>query len=167
MAQWTKGFKCSSVEGFDVVDLLKQAITRRNDVTIDVVAILNDTTGCLMSCAWKEPKCRVGLILGTGTNACCLEDVEKVTTFNPEKDDVNEPDHVVVNTEWGAFGDKGELDFVRTKWDEEVYVMSLNPGKQTFDKMISGMYMGELVRLVVEDVVDEGLIFFNRNTNKL
>ena len=167
LAQWTKGFKCSSVEGFDVVDLLKQAITRRNDVTIDVVAILNDTTGCLMSCAWKEPKCRIGLILGTGTNACYLEDVEKVTTFNPEKDDVNEPDHVVVNTEWGALGNKGELDFVRTKWDEEVDAMSLNPGKQTFEKMISGMYMGELVRLVVEDVVDEGLIFFNQNTNKL
>jgi len=24
----------------------------------------------------------------------------------------NEPHHVVVNTEWGAFGDKGELDFI-------------------------------------------------------
>ena len=167
LAQWTKGFKCSSVEGFDVVDLLKQAIERRNDVTIDVVAILNDTTGCLMSCAWKEPKCRIGLILGTGTNACYLEDVEKVTTFNPENDDSNEPDHVVVNTEWGAFGDNSELDFVRTKWDEEVDAMSLNPGKQTFEKMISGMYMGELVRLVVEDMVEEGLMFLNQNTNRI
>eukprot|EP00092_Neocalanus_flemingeri_P034173 GFUD01037166.1.p1 GENE.GFUD01037166.1~~GFUD01037166.1.p1 ORF type:complete len:544 (+),score=125.53 GFUD01037166.1:103-1734(+) len=167
LAQWTKGFKCSSVEGFDVVDLLKQAIERRNDVTIDVVAILNDTTGCLMSCAWKEPKCRIGLILGTGTNACYLEDVEKVTTFNPENYDSNGHDHVVVNTEWGAFGDNGELDFVRTKWDEEVDAMSLNPGKQTFEKMISGMYMGELVRLVVKDMVEEGLMFLNQNTNKL
>ena len=167
LAQWTKGFKCSSVEGFDVVDLLKQAIERRNDVTIDVVAILNDTTGCLMSCAWKEPKCRIGLILGTGTNACYLEDVEKVTTFNPDNDDSNEPDHVVVNTEWGAFGDNSELDFVRTKWDEEVDAMSLNPGKQTFEKMISGMYMGELVRLVVEDMVEEGLMFLNQNTNRI
>ncbi len=26
-----------------------------------------------MSCAWKEPKCRIGLIVGTGTNACYLE----------------------------------------------------------------------------------------------
>ncbi len=25
---------------------------------------------------------------------------------------LNEPHHVVVNTEWGAFGDKGELDFI-------------------------------------------------------
>lgn len=27
----------------------------------------------------------------------------------------------------------------------QVDAMSLNPGKQTFEKMISGMYMGELV----------------------
>ena len=67
--------------------------------------------------------------------------------------------HMVVNTEWGAFGDKGELDYVKTKWDEEVKehllggfkfrfkvdARSLNPGQQTFEKMISGMYMGELV----------------------
>ena len=45
-----------------------------------MVAILNDTTGCLMSTAWREPKCRIGLILGTGTNACYLEDVQVVFT---------------------------------------------------------------------------------------
>ena len=47
-------------------------------------------------------------------------------------------DHMVVNTEWGAFGDNGELDFVRTKWDKAVDEMSVNPGKQIFEKMISG-----------------------------
>ena len=48
---------------------------------------------------------------------------------------------MIVNTEWGAFGDNQELDFIRTKWDEAVDAGSLNPGKQTFEKMISGMYM--------------------------
>ena len=65
---WTKGFKCEGVEGSDVVALLKKSIEKRGDVKIDVAAILNDTTGCLMSCAWKNPKCRIGLIIGTGTN---------------------------------------------------------------------------------------------------
>ena len=65
---WTKGFKCEGVEGSDVVGLLKKSIEKRGDVKIDVAAILNDTTGCLMSCAWKNPKCRIGLIIGTGTN---------------------------------------------------------------------------------------------------
>ena len=74
-----KGFKCSGVEGQDVVKLLKKAISKRGDIRVDVSAILNDTTGCLMSCAWKNPKCRIGLIIGTGTNACYLEDMDKVS----------------------------------------------------------------------------------------
>ena len=69
-----------------------------------VCAILNDTTGCLMSCAWKEPKCRIGMILGTGTNACYLEDVDNVGTWDGDHGD--QPQHVIINTEWGAFGDK-------------------------------------------------------------
>ena len=64
--------------GNDVVALLKRAIDARDDIRVDVAAILNDTTGCLMSCAWENPKCRIGLIIGTGTNACYLEDMDKV-----------------------------------------------------------------------------------------
>ena len=66
------------ISGEDVVKLLKKAINGRNDVKIEVAAILNDTTGCLLSCAWKNPKCRIGMIIGTGTNACYLEDMDKV-----------------------------------------------------------------------------------------
>ena len=40
-----KGFSCSDVEGHDVVEQLQEAIQRRNDVKIEVCAILNDTTG--------------------------------------------------------------------------------------------------------------------------
>ena len=129
LAQWTKGFKCSSVEGNDVVELLRMAIDRRGDVKIDVLAILNDTTGTLMSSAWKDPKCRIGLILGTGTNACYLEDVRNVSTFTSDTDDDT---HVIINTEWGAFGDNNELEFVRTRWDRQVDHKSLNPGQRLF-----------------------------------
>ena len=66
LVRWTKGFQCSGVEGEDVVQLLKQAIERRGDISINTAAIINDTTGCLISCAWKEQKCRIGLILGRG-----------------------------------------------------------------------------------------------------
>ena len=70
------------------------------------------------SCAWKDNRCRVGLILGTGTNACYLEDVKNIETLDQQG--FSEQDHMVVNTEWGAFGDNGELDFIKTKWDENV-----------------------------------------------
>ena len=45
--------------------------------------------------------------------------------------------------------------------------MIIDPGQQTFEKMISGMYMGELVRLVMLDMVDEGLMLVDHDTEKL
>jgi len=164
LISWTKGFSCEGVEGKDVVGLLQEAIARRGDIKIDVAAILNDTTGCLMACAWKNPKCRIGIIIGTGTNACYLEDIDNVGTWNGDN---NEPKHVIINTEWGAFGNQGELDFILTKWDREVDRDSINPGKQIFEKMISGMYMGEVVRQVLVDLIEEGLIFNKDNIEKL
>ena len=61
----------------------------------------------------------------------------------------------------------GELDFVRTKWDMAVDEFSVNPGNHIFEKMISGMYMGELIRQVLLDLMKDDLIFFNCNRERL
>lgn len=56
----------------DVIDLLSAACKRKGlDVTLE--ALVNDTVGTLMARAYSDPKCRVGVILGTGTNACYRE----------------------------------------------------------------------------------------------
>ncbi|KOB66739.1 Hexokinase [Operophtera brumata] len=139
LQRWTKGFSCSGVVGEDVVQGLKDAIARRGDISVSVMGILNDATGTLMSCAHKEPDCRVGVIIGTGSNACYVEKTEHCEMFDgePGKSDL------LVNTEWGAFGDDGALDLIRT--DQE--------------KMISGMYLGELVRLALVKFTKMGLLF--------
>ncbi|CAK9795727.1 Hexokinase type 2 [Anthophora plagiata] len=158
LVRWTKGFNCSGVVNKDVVALLEDAIARRKDVKIDVCAILNDTTGTLMSCAWKNRNCRIGLIVGTGTNACYVEKTENVQCAIPGSYSQQKP-HMLINTEWGAFGEGGVLDFVTTEFDRDIDENSINPSKQLFEKMISGMYMGELTRLVLEKVVNAGLLF--------
>ncbi|KAF0760552.1 hexokinase type 2-like [Aphis craccivora] len=160
---WTKGFDCSGVVGEDVVKLLKSAIKKRKDVKIDVCGILNDTTGTLMSCAWKTPNTKIGLIVGTGCNACYVEKVENVELFDGDK---IKP-HVIVNTEWGAFGDDGKLDAIRTKYDREIDEDSLNPRKQRFEKMISGMYMGEIVRLAIVDLANQNKLFEGRLSEQM
>ncbi|EEB16350.1 Hexokinase type, putative [Pediculus humanus corporis] len=162
LERWTKGFNCSGVIGEDVVRLLREALQRRHDVQIDVCAILNDTTGTLMSCAWKNQNCRIGLIVGTGSNACYVEKTDEVETFNG----CNKKPYVVVNTEWGAFGDDGCLDFIRTSYDIDLDKNSINPGKQVFEKMISGMYIGELVRLIIVHFIELGLLF-NGNSSEI
>lgn len=163
LEQWTKGFNCSGCVGEDVVQLLKDALARRNDVQIDVCAILNDTTGTLMSCAWKNFNCRIGLIVGTGSNACYVEKVENAEMFDGDK---SKP-YVIINTEWGAFGDDGRLDFVRTEYDREIDQYSINPGKQLHEKMISGMYMGELARLILVKFTKQGLLFGGNGSDML
>lgn len=158
LVRWTKGFNCKGVIGEDVVALLEQAIDRRKDVKIDVCAILNDTTGTLMSCAWKNQNCRIGLIVGTGSNACYVEKTKNVECAIPGNY-AEKKSHMLINTEWGAFGEGGVLDFVTTEFDRAIDDNSINPSKQLFEKMISGMYMGELTRLVLEKLVNAGLLF--------
>ena len=158
LVRWTKGFNCSGVVGENVVGLLEEALRKQNAVKIDVCAILNDTTGTLMSCAWKNRNCRIGLIVGTGSNACYVERTENVEcamegNFWPEKP------CMLINTEWGAFGERGVLDFIRTDFDRDIDENSINASTQLFEKMISGMYMGELVRLVLEKIANAGLLF--------
>lgn len=163
LQRWTKGFSCSGVVGEDVVQGLKDAIARRGDVQIDICAILNDTTGTLMSCAWKNHNCKIGLIVGTGSNACYVEKTKNCELFDGEPG----KDELLINTEWGAFGDDGNLDLIRTEFDREVDSNSINPGKQIQEKMISGMYMGELVRLALVKLTRMGLLFGGQGSDLL
>ena len=96
-------------------------------MNIQVVALVNDTVGTLMACAYKDPSTSIGLILGTGTNACYIENLDKVGTWDRDYD---EPRQVIINMEWGAFGNNGHLNHIRTKYDEEVDLSSVNPSKQ-------------------------------------
>jgi hexokinase len=164
LAKWTKGFKCTGVENEDVVRLLHEAIARRPDLNLECVAVINDNVGVLMTGAHTDPNCRIGLILGTGTNCCYLEHLEKVELWNG---DLDEPKQMIINTEWGAFGDDGVIDFIRNDYDRQVDQSSLNPGHQLFEKMISGMYMGEIVRLVLCDLTLRGLLFHGQGSEEL
>ncbi|MCI4392909.1 hypothetical protein PGIGA_G00151250 [Pangasianodon gigas] len=161
LLKWTKGFKASGCEGEDVAVLLKDAIHRMEEFDLDVVAVVNDTVGTMMSCAYEDPQCEVGLIVGTGTNACYMEEMRNVELVEGNEG------HMCVNMEWGAFGDDGELDDICTEFDHAVDENSTNPGKQRFEKMISGMYLGEIVRNVLLDFTAKGLLFRGKLSERL
>ncbi|XP_062399112.1 hexokinase-2 [Sardina pilchardus] len=161
LVSWTKGFKASGVEGKDVVTMLRAAIKRRGDFDIDLVAVINDTVGTMMTCGFDDHHCEIGLIVGTGTNACYMEEMRNLETVEGDEG------RMCVNMEWGAFGDDGALDDLRTPFDVEIDAGSLNPGKQLFEKMISGLYMGELVRLILVKMAKEGHLFQGKTTPEL
>ncbi|KAF6081402.1 hexokinase 3 [Phyllostomus discolor] len=161
LLNWTKGFSASDCEGQDVVGLLRQAIVRKQAVKLNVVAIVNDTVGTMMSCGYEDPRCEVGLIVGTGTNACYMEELQNVAGV------AGDVGLMCINMEWGAFGDDGSLGTLTTCFDELVDQASINPGKQRFEKMISGMYLGEIVRHILLHLTSLGVLFRGQKTQRL
>ncbi|MEQ2170779.1 hypothetical protein GOODEAATRI_003862 [Goodea atripinnis] len=127
--------------------------TGEEEFELDVVAIVNDTVGTMMTCAYEEPTCEVGLIAGTGSNACYMEEMRNIEIVDGTEG------RMCVNMEWGAFGDNGCLDDIRTKYDQAVDENSLNEGKQRYEKMCSGMYLGEIVRQILIDLTRRGFLF--------
>lgn len=61
---------------------------------------------------------------GTGSNACYMEEMRNIEIVEGQEG------RMCVNMEWGAFGDNGCLDDIRTQYDQAVDENSLNEGKQ-------------------------------------
>lgn len=151
---WTKSFNIQSVVGKDVVALLQGALDKRGFGHIKVLCILNDTTGTLVQGASMDPRAKIGIILGTGSNCAFLEKADRVSHWEGER---HGEKNVIIDTEWGAFGDNGTLDFIRTRFDREVDNASLHQSF-TFEKYISGKYMGEVCRVILRDLIADGFL---------
>jgi hexokinase len=131
LVRWTKNVDCPDAVGKDVAHLLREAISRRKDLNVDMVAILNDTTGTLVYGVYLDPDCTIGLALGTGSNACYIEKADKIEKWidrDVSYDDIKE---VVINMECGGFGDNGVIDFVKTNFDRDGDQDSLFPNSFT------------------------------------
>src|ERR1700761_8671813 len=60
---------------------------------------------------------------------------------------------MVVNTEWGAFNNS-RSHLPSTPFDNSMDRLSINPRFQAFEKMISGMYLGEITRNILLSLMD-------------
>lgn len=70
----------------------------------------------------------VFVYLGTGTNACYMEELRHIDLVEGDEG------RMCVNTEWGGFGDDGALNDFITEFDRDVDAASSNPGKQMLGK---------------------------------
>jgi hexokinase len=75
---------------------------------------------------------------------------------------------MAINCEWGAF-DNGHQVLPRTPYDVIIDKESPRPGQQTFEKMVAGLYLGEIFRLVLLDLHAniDCKIFENSDVEKL
>ncbi|KAJ1899972.1 hypothetical protein LPJ66_001769 [Kickxella alabastrina] len=163
LVQWTKGLNVPGCVGRDVVRLLQDALLRLG-LRVKVAALVNDTVGTLLSAAYNDPSSQIGIIFGTGTNAAYYEDVSNVAKWkgaNPASGEM------VLNMEWGAF-DSDDFTFLPyTPHDIKLDRKSINPRKQAYEKMISGLYLGEVARNIILWLADQRLLFDGRSSEIL
>lgn len=114
--------------------------------------MINDTTGTLIASAYTDTEMKIGCIFGTGCNAAYMENVGSIPKLAHMDLDPDLP--MAINCEWGAFDNEHKI-LPRTQYDVVVDNDSPRPGQQAFEKMIAGLYLGELFRLVLVDLHDK------------
>lgn len=168
LIRWTKGFKIEETVGKDVVQLLQNALEEQK-VPVKVVALANDTVGTLLSHAYatgaspngKQGDTVIGAIVGSGTNGTCtipLDDIKKLDPELLKELKANGETHMIINTEWGSF-DNELKHLPNTIYDQRIDQVSTNPGFHMFEKRVSGIFLGEVLRQVLVELHSKGVIF--------
>ncbi|KAI3932376.1 hypothetical protein MKW92_010311 [Papaver armeniacum] len=145
LIRWGKGFSIDDAVDKDVVVELTKALDRQG-IDIRVAALVNDTIGTLAGGKYLNNDVAAAVILGTGTNAAYVERAQAIPKSG----------EMVINTEWGNFRSS---DLPVTEYDQALDQESLNVGDQIFEKMISGMYLGDIVRRVLCKMADAAGFF--------
>ncbi|MBN9418618.1 MAG: hypothetical protein J0I12_24415 [Candidatus Eremiobacteraeota bacterium] len=134
LLHWTKGIKVTGVVGELVGAGLRSAYGRPG-----VVKVLNDTVAALLGgaiFAGPEYTQHIGLIVGTGNNMAAFLPSSKVTKLDSSWDGP-----IAINLESGNFHPP-HLDAV----DDTIDSISDNPGKQRYEKAVSGFYLPQLLQ---------------------
>lgn len=178
LLRWTKGFNIKDTVGKDVVQLYQKELNDQGLSSVKVVALTNDTVGTFLSHCYNsgdsvsslsgeisDPV--IGCIFGTGTNGCYLEKIDNIKKLPEEvRNKLREEGktHMIINTEWGSFDNELKVLPV-TKYDIDIdQKYSPNPGYHLFEKRISGMFMGEILRNVLVQLHKERLLFCQYKT---
>ena len=171
-----KGFRATQgVQGSDLGDLIMQACSKMvspeqsrasllstntvKNLNVEMDAIVNDSSATLLSRAYQDDTTRMALILGTGTNAAIHLPVTALaqSKFGQRPQSWHDKaKHVLVNTEYSMFG-KNILPV--TRWDDYLNVTHMHPDFQPFEHLISGRYLGEIVRLILLEAVQTAGLF--------
>jgi hexokinase len=148
---WTKEIKAPEVIGEFIGRNISDRLKPKG--FSPKITLLNDTVATLLAGKSVGGERRyssyIGFILGTGTNTSYVEKNSLIT----KRDDLDPKGAQAINVESGNFGrcPRGDVDL---SFDET----TANPGAYTFEKMISGAYLGGLCLHVLKAAADEGLI---------
>ncbi|WBW73376.1 hexokinase 2 [Schizosaccharomyces osmophilus] len=140
LIRWTKGFNIPEAIGLDFGSTLTQGMKDRK-LPVVIEAVINDTVGTLVTRAYTSNAYNtiMGVIFGTGSNGAYIENSSDI----PKLNDAGNKEKMLINIEWGASSFKS---LPATRYDLLLDHDTPNPGRQMFEKRVSGMYLGELFR---------------------
>ncbi len=149
LVRWTKNIQAPAIVG-DYVG--RELVSRLGPLGEGGVAVVNDTVATLLAAKAMEGErvysSYVGFILGTGTNSAYVErtaNIEKLPGASAE-------DQMIVNAESGGF-DK----IATSAFDAAADAKTSDPGRNRFEKLISGAYLGGIGLEVYKAAAKAGL----------
>ncbi len=152
VSHFSKEIKANEVIGEMIGENLNLAIGSLGQRDKKRIVLLNDTVTTLLagraSIRGRSFETYIGFILGTGTNCCYVEQNKNIT----KNADLDPTKSQIVNVESGGFG-KAPQGRVDRNFDQS----SLSPGTYTFEKMISGAYLGPLCLWTLKAAADDAL----------
>lgn len=136
---WTKGVDIKEMIARPVGKPFLEYLNERNKVKFTGIKVLNDTVASLFAgLTFRNYDAYIGLIVGTGTNMATFIPADKITKLPASE---HKQGLIPVNLESGDF-----LPPYLTTVDETVDACSDKRGEQRFEKAVSGMYLGEIMK---------------------
>jgi hexokinase len=152
LIHWSKQIEVPSVVGTMIGSGLRRQLSKRGYERR--VVILNDTVATLLAGksvgVARDYSAYVGFILGTGTNTAYIERNSRIT----KRTDLAPSGSMAINVESGAF--KG---MKQSRFDQILDMGTHDCGQYTFEKMISGAYLGRLGYTILSQAAQAGEFF--------
>ena len=146
-----KEVKVTNSPGMMLIDGLSKALAAKGAPNVTGV-VLNDTVAALLGGITQTRRENwdgfLGLIYGTGINVCYAEPTEQIAALALPREG-----SMLINTESGSFGlvDSGD-------YDKALDAATRDPGHHLYEKMVSGAYLGEVIRRTLAGAAQEGLL---------
>lgn len=151
----TKEFEIPGLNDSNFIQILNKYLKDKCKITPKKMALFNDTANLLEN--------NLGVVIGTGFNFALRMKVKQLRNILGKQDfapDWDEEEYMIVNTESGDLG--VAQNFFRIDDPNSIInridQRSSKKGEAMDEKLISGMYLREALRLVLEDlgIVNKG-----------
>ncbi|MDR2138412.1 MAG: hexokinase [Tannerella sp.] len=139
LLRWTKGVDIPSMVGKPVGKPLMDYLNMQSSPNFTGIKVINDTVASLFAGLTRSDyDAYIGLIVGTGTNMATFVRADRIAKLDMR---TAAGKSLPINLESGNF-----VPPHLTNVDHIVDALSDNKGAQRFEKAVSGMYLGEILK---------------------